>query len=101
MTDQTAFNENPNVLEYVLPKSVLVDKKRYALEYTELRDPFNGSTVYVYRYISKTNKGYDTACPKEVGPLVSVDKSRQQALYKMKELAYRYEIALKKGKGLL
>ena len=101
MTDQTAFNENPNVLEYVLPKSVLVDKKRYALEYTELRDPFNGSTVYVYRYVNRTSKGCEPAWTKEVGLLTSVDKNRQQALYKMKELAYRYEIALKKGKGLL
>ena len=93
MASQDSYCENPSVLEYVLPKKIMLKKgkkeKYYSLKVCHLEN------WHAYYYANND----DIAFKPGVGSFLSNGSDNHTALYKMKEFMYNYEKEMKKGRN--
>ena len=94
MTDQSSYCENPSVLEYVLPKKIML-KEGKKEKYYSLK-AYHQENWHVYFY---ANNNDDIAFKPGVGSFYSAGRDNHTALYKMREFMYNYEKEMKKKRN--
>lgn len=98
MTDQSSYCENPSVLEYVLPKKIMIKEGKKESHYELKSFSIEGSKKNLYEF-GYVNKKWEVAYKIGFGLFWSSGEDRQTALYKMKEFMYNYEKEMKKKRN--
>ena len=93
MTSQDSYCENPSVLEYILPKKIML-KEGKKEKYYSLK-VYHQENWHAYYYANND----DWAFKPGVGAFYSAGRDNHTALYKMKEFMYNYEKEMKKGRN--